>query len=313
VSRSLLNSLELKRRAIALGFSAVGVASLEPDAHGADLDRWLAAGYAGTMTYLHRQADKRREPRRIMPNATVAVVTLTNYWHGTVDSVSTGRVAQYAWSSDYHRVLSARLERLAREIRDLVSGARTHCYIDVGPLPERELARRAGLGWIGKNTMLISPTIGSFTFIGTVLTDADFPPDLPFDADRCGSCRACLDACPTDAFVAAHTLDAQRCISYLTIEYRGAFSDEQRDQVGEWLFGCDVCQDVCPWNVRFAAPTPDSDLAPRPTLAAPDTDELQAIDAAVFDAQYGDTPFERPGHAGMRRNAAATRANRVSP
>jgi epoxyqueuosine reductase len=171
-------------------------------------------------------------------------------------------------------------------------------------VPERELAQQAGLGWIGKNTMLINPEIGSFTFLGTVLTDAPLPPDPPFEADRCGTCRACLDACPTGAFVAPHVLDARRCISYLTIEHRGAFTDEQRAWVGEWLFGCDVCQDVCPWNGRFARPTPDADLAPR---ALPDPAEFSEIDAATFDLRYADTAFSRPGHAGMRRNAAALR------
>ena len=304
------NTLKLKRRATAIGFDAVGIATLEPDAHAADFDQWLAAGYAGTMTYLHRQAAKRKQPRRIMPDATVAVVTLTNYWHGPVDPGADGRVAQYAWSTDYHRVLSARLECLADAVKELAPGARTRCYVDTGPVPERELARRAGLGWIGKNTMLIDPVIGSFTFIGTVLTDAAFTPDLPFAADRCGTCRACLDACPTDAFVAPHILDARRCISYLTIESRGPFTSQQQEQVGEWLFGCDVCQDVCPWNVRFAGPTPDPVLAPRAPLAGPDLDQLQKLDAAEFEARYGDTPFERPGLVGMRRNAAAVRANR---
>jgi epoxyqueuosine reductase len=313
VSPARPDPLELKRRARALGFSAVGVASLEPDPHGAELDRWLAAGCAGTMTYLQRQATRRKHPRRIMPDAAVAVVTLTNYWHGPVEPGAGPRVAQYAWSTDYHRVVSTRLERLADQIADLAPGARTRCYVDAGPVPERELARRAGLGWIGKNTMLIDPARGSFTFIGTVLTDADFPPDLPFVADRCGTCRACLDACPTNAFVAPHVLDARRCISYLTIESRGAFSSREADQVGEWLFGCDVCQDVCPWNVRFAEPTADPALAPQAGLAHPDLDHLLALDAAEFATRYGHTSFERPGLAGMRRNAAAVRANRVAP
>ncbi len=303
---------ELKRRALAIGFDAVGVASLEPDVHGPELDRWLDAGYAGTMTYLQRQAAGRKQPGRIMPDAKVAVVTLTNYWHGPAAPGATDRVAQYAWSTDYHRVLGARLERLAQVIRDLAPGARTRRYIDAGPVPERELARRAGLGWIGKNTMLIDPERGSFTFIGSVLTDAAFAPDLPFEADRCGTCRACLEACPTDAFVDAHVLDARRCIAYLTIEYRGAFTDEQRDQVGSWLFGCDDCQDVCPWNVRFATTTHDPDLAPRPMLATARADDLLSLDQGSFEARYGDTPFVRPGMRGMHRNAAAVRANRAA-
>jgi len=299
-----MRSDEVKRRGMALGFDAVGVTTLEPNAHAVELDRWLAAGHAGTMTYLHRQAATRKEPARIMPGARAAVVTLTNYFH----QPSRHGVAQYAWSSDYHDVLGARLEKLATAIREIAPGAMTHCYVDAGPVPERELAQRAGLGWIGKNMMLIHPEIGSFTFIGVVLTDADLAPDLPFDADRCGTCRRCLDACPTGAFLEPHVLDSTRCISYLTIEHRGAFNEQQRGDVGEWVFGCDVCQDVCPWNVSFAQATTDSGLAPRPDVQAPDLAALLAMSEDGFARRYGDTPFARPGLAGMRRNAAAVLA-----
>src|SRR5205814_7825983 len=190
--------VEVKRLGLALGFDAVGIATLEANAHAAELDRWLAAGYAGTMTYLHRQAEKRKDPARIMPGARVAVVTLTNYFHGSTDagrqpgdpgnqgnrtasgnpghatrvSRASGRVAQYAWSADYHRVLGRRLERLATAVREIVPGAKTRCYVDAGPVPERELAQRAGLGWNGKNMMLIGPNRGSFTFLGARVTDA---------------------------------------------------------------------------------------------------------------------------------------------
>src|SRR5438067_432063 len=311
------DTVAVKRRALELGFDAVGVASLEPNAHADELDQWLAAGYAGTMAYLHRQAEKRKHPARIMPDAQVAVVTLTNYFHGSAHpglapgvSTASGRVAQYAWSTDYHAVIGRRLELLATAVRDIVPGARTRCYVDAGPVPERELAQRAGLGWIGKNTMLINPTIGSFTFIGVIFTDAELVADLPFQADRCGTCRRCLEACPTDAFVESRVLDARRCISYLTIEHAAPFRDDERRLVGDWLFGCDVCQDVCPWNVTFAEPTSDPELAVRAAVAAPEPAELLALAPEEFERRCGDTAFERPGAAGLRRNAAAVAANR---
>jgi epoxyqueuosine reductase len=305
-TQSSNESVEIKRHADALGFSATGIARLDRNPHAAELDRWLADGHAGTMTYLQRQAEKRKDPRAIMPGAKSAVVTLTNYFHGHPGpnrEPQVPRVAQYAWSSDYHDVLGERLEQLAAAIRLLVPGSTTRCYVDAGPVPERELAQLAGLGWIGKNMMLIHPEIGSFTFIGVVLTDAALEPDLPFEADRCGTCRRCLDACPTHAFVGARDLDARACISYLTIEHRGEFTATQRAQVGGWLFGCDVCQDVCPWNVSFARETLDPEFAPRPEVAEPNVDALRTMDEGTFHRRYGDTPFTRPGLAGMRRNA----------
>ena len=296
--------VEIKRRAKALGFAATGIARLDRNPHAAELDHWLAKGHGGTMAYLNRQAEKRKDPRKIFADARSAVVTLTDYFHGSPTGAG-ARVAQYAWSSDYHDVLGQRLEQLAAVIRLLAPGSKTRCYVDAGPVPERELAQLAGLGWIGKNMMLINPEIGSFTFIGVVLTDADLEPDPPFEADRCGTCRRCLDACPTQAFVGPRDLDARACISYLTIEHRGDFTGKQREQVGEWLFGCDVCQDVCPWNVSFATATADPDLAPRAEVAEPDVDALATMDEREFERRYGGTPFTRPGARGMRRNAAA--------
>src|SRR2546429_3463412 len=207
------------------------------------------------------------------------------------------RVAQYAQSADYHRVLGHRWERLAAALRALAPGAHTRAYVDAGAVPERELAQCAGLGWIGKNMMLIHPALGSFTFIGVVLTDADLAPDLPFEADRCGTCRRCLDACPTAAFVAPPVMDARRCISYLTIEHRADFTAEERSLVGDWLFGSDVCQAVVPWNVPFAPAPPDPELAPRSDLLAPDPHEFLELDEETFSRRYGDTPLERPGRS----------------
>ncbi|MGH7789663.1 MAG: tRNA epoxyqueuosine(34) reductase QueG [Candidatus Binatia bacterium] len=306
-------SAAVKRAGRAAGFDAVGICDLQPIGRGA-LAEWLARGYAGTMAYMGRQARKRDEPACIAPGSTRAVVVLKSYFPAAPPASGAARVARYAWGEDYHRVLGDRLAGLAAQLVTLgASAERTRCYVDAGPVPERELAARAGLGWIAKNTMLINPALGSFTFIGSVLTDLPLAVDAPFDADHCGSCRACLDVCPTDAFPAARQLDARRCISYLTIEHRGDFDAAQGAMVGEWLFGCDRCQDVCPWNEKFALPTDEPRFAPRPALAAPDLDELAHLDAAEFDRRYRDTAFERPGRAGLARNARQVRSNRRSP
>ena len=302
-------ALAVKRQAAAIGFDSTGITTLEPSRYGEALGRWLRAGYGGRMTYLGRQARKRAAPSAILPGAHRAVVTLTNYYHGPEAPGAAGRIAQYARGTDYHAVLGPRLEALGDAIRAVCPGARTRCYADAGPVPERELAARAGLGWMGKNTLLIHPRIGSFTFIGVVLTDADLAPDLPFAADRCGSCQRCVDACPTEAFVAPRELDARRCISYLPIERRGAFTSEEAGLVGDWVFGCDVCQDVCPWNERFARPTDDPALAPRPDLEAA-LATVAALDEEGFQQAFGATALARAGRDGLARNVAAARRNR---
>jgi epoxyqueuosine reductase len=293
-----------KAAAQSQGFDAVGICDLEPIER-QTLTGWLAHGYAATMTYMRRQAVKRGAPARIVPGATRALVVLKTYFSPTPPTLgAAARVARYAWGEDYHRVMGERLAALVETLVDLgASREATRAYVDAGPVPERELAQRAGLGWIAKNTMLIHPRLGSFTFIGTVLTDLALEIDAPFATDHCGSCRACLDACPTGAFPAGWLLDARRCISYLTIEHRGPFAPEQGSMLGNWLFGCDVCQDVCPWNEKFAAVTDEPRFAPRPAAVDPDLEELIRLDAASFDARYADTAFERPGLAGIARNA----------
>jgi epoxyqueuosine reductase len=302
-----------KSAALALGFEAAGVCDLAPFADGA-LRRWLDAGYAATMAYLPRQAARREAPARIVPGAARALVVLLSYQHPQPAAAGDARVAQYAWGEDYHRVVADKLAALREQLLALGAQAdATRAYVDAGPVPERALAQRAGLGWLAKNTMLIHPRLGSFTFIGALLTDLELAVDAPFVADHCGSCRACLDACPTAAFPAPRTLDARRCISYLTIERRGPFTGDDGALIGDWLFGCDVCQDVCPWNEKFAAPTREPRFTPRPELATPDLDELLALDETTFAARYADTAFERPGRAGLSRNAAQVAKNRNSP
>jgi len=296
-------------RARALGFLACGVADLGPNRYGEALNRWLAAGYGGTMRYLHRQAAKRKDPAAIVPRATRAVVVLDNYSPGPMsDSADRFRIAKYARGRDYHLVVAERLERLGEYLRE--HGARVaRPFVDAGPVPERELARRAGLGWIGKNTMLLRPGEGSFFVIGSVLTDLALEPSPPFETDHCGTCTRCLDACPTAAFPEARVLDATRCISYLTIEWKGDVPPDLVPRFEGWAFGCDICNDVCPWNERFAHPTAIDDYRDRGDPDRRDPAAFERMTEAEFDARFGDTPLERPGLTRMRRNVRAALAS----
>jgi epoxyqueuosine reductase len=311
VSRPDLVSLaaELKARAAELGFLACGITDPSPPPNGDRLDAWLAKGYAGTMRYLHRQARRRKNPRINVPESLAVVVLLENYYSpDTGADLEAPRVAKYARGEDYHRVTRRRLDRLAEFLLERGAGV-AHPYVDDGPIPERELARRAGLGWIGKNTMLIRPGVGSFFFIGTIFTDLPLPADPPFTTDHCGSCTRCLDACPTGALVEPHVLDATRCISYLTIEQKGPIPGPLVERMEGWAFGCDICNDVCPWNGRFAEPTTVAELLPRTTLAGADETMFESMDDDEFRRRYGGTPFERPGLSGMRRNVRAALAS----
>jgi epoxyqueuosine reductase len=308
-------STDLAAFAASLGFVACGIASLEPSRRGEALDAWLAAGYAGSMRYLHRQAAQRKRPGEIVPGAVAAVVVLENYLPGEgkreAESGMRGvKIAKYALGEDYHRVLTRRLGLIADWLRE--RGATiARVWADAGPVPERELAERAGLGWIGKNTMLIRPGSGSFCLIGTVFTDLALVPASPAGYDRCGSCTRCLDACPTGALVAPRALDATRCTSYLTIESRQPIPEELADKLEGWGFGCDICNDVCPWNIRFAAPGSEPAYQDRGALAVDDPGFFDRMTPEEFSGRFGDTPLERPGLAGMRRNWAAAFRSRA--
>lgn len=255
----------LKAQAYGLGFDLAGVTTLGEPATRAHFDAWLAAGHHGEMAYLDGPgAELRRDARRPHDGATHALVLAMSYG-GREPS---GPVARYARGDDYHTLLRERVRELHHWLeRETGRPVNARPYVDSGPILERDLAQRAGLGWFGKNTMLINPRIGSFFFIASLFVELDLEVDAPFEADRCGTCTRCLDACPTDAFVGPRELDARRCISYLTIELRGAIDEALRDGVGGRLYGCDVCQDVCPWNVSFAAQLNEPAFAARSSFA----------------------------------------------
>jgi epoxyqueuosine reductase len=308
----VITAEEVREHAAALGFSACGITDPGPPPHGDHLDRWLARGYAGTMRYLHRQARKRKDPRRNVPEALSVVVVLHNYYAEALPGEDQSpKVARYARGADYHAVTLPRLEALADVLRS--AGATVaRPYADAGPVPERELAQRAGLGWIGKNTMLIRPGLGSWFFIGSIFTDLELAPDAPFVPDHCGSCTRCLDACPTGALLEPRVLDATRCISYMTIESKGPIPDELATRMEGWVFGCDICNEVCPWNQRFATPGTEPAFRSRRPLAGADPEMFEHMDEEEFARRFGATPLARPGLAGMRRNFRAAVAPKAA-
>lgn len=299
----------IKLRAHDLGFDPVGLTALGPvESYDAFME-WLGHGYAGEMSYLPRGAEKRRDTRLPFPAARCAIVVALDYG----GKQPAGSIARYARGDDYHDVMLDRLgvlhAWLERECGQPVTGK---AYVDTGPILERDLGRRAGLGWIGKNTMLINPDRGSFFFLGALLVDLDLQSDAPFEADRCGSCTRCLDACPTGAFVAPRVMDATRCISYLTIEHRSDIAPALQPLMGDLLYGCDICQDVCPWNVRFSRELADPALAPRAENIAPDPAALMTLSDSEFRARFRGSPIKRAKNRGLARNAAIAMANRIN-
>ncbi len=296
----------IKAQAYALGFDLVGMVQLGPADSAVHFNEWLAKGFAGDMAWLERGSVKRQDSRAPYPGTTSAVVVGMNYG----GAAPTGPIARYARGDDYHDVMEQRLKSLhswisEREGRKVPGKA----YVDTGPLLERDLARRAGLGWVGKNSNLINPGLGSFFFIGALLVDMELAPDMPFEADRCGSCTRCLDACPTDAFAAPRVLDSRRCISYLTIEQKGAIPQDLREAVGELVYGCDICQDVCPWNHKFARELTEPGLAHADSLKSPDLARLLALDDDGFRSEFRESPIKRTKRRGLARNIAVAMGN----
>lgn len=301
----------LVQQAHNLGFALVGIAPATEADGFSHLTEWLERGYAGEMDYLHRNAAARRHPESVLAGVRSVVMVALEYSHKLDEQRERpqghGRVAKYAQGPDYHRFIWDRLNELSAWLEQESPGSAAKGVTDTAPLLERDFARRAGLGWVGKNTMLIHPEHGSFFLLGALLTDLVLEPSPPFTTSHCGTCTACLDACPTQAFVKPHVLDATRCISYLTIELRSPMPEELRPQVGDWLFGCDVCQDVCPWNRK----------ARRGTMAFPHDASLVSLDplevlgmsADAYRIRFKKTSLFRPRRAALLRNAAIVLGN----
>jgi len=307
---------------LGLGLDAVGFCGAGPTERTRFLRDWLARGYAGEMGYLERRVEERVDPRKLMPGARSLIVAALACAEPAPDEdhpEPSGRVARYAGGDDYHDVLLDRLRALETALPLLAGRAvRARSWVDTGPVAEKAAAESAGLGWIAKNTCLIHPELGSHVMLGVIVCDLALAPD-PVEADHCGSCRACLDACPTEAFPEPYVLDATRCLSYTTIELRGPIPEALREAHGDHVFGCDVCQSVCPWN-RSRPRRPLSDplglrarLAPRSAWRTPSLAWILSLDEAAFAEATRGTALRRPRHRGLLRNALVAAGNSGDP
>ena len=293
----------LKTAAAQLGFQFVGVSKaefMEPEAR--RLEAWLHKGYQGKMHYLENHFDKRVDPTKLVPGAKSVVTLLYNYCP-TDDRPSreAPKLARYAYGQDYHYVIKDRLKALMHYLHEEIGAIEGRVFVDSAPVLERDWARRSGSGWVGKNTLLIHPKAGSYFFLAELIIDLELIPDDPL-TDYCGTCTRCIDACPTDAISpAGYVLDSSKCISYLTIELREAIPEEFQDRMDGWVFGCDVCQEVCPWN-RFARPHDEPKFAPHPELPGMAAREWQELTEATFRRVFQKSAVKRTKYAGLRRN-----------
>lgn len=305
-------AVNVKRRARELGFDLVGIAPAEPSRWGEYLRSWLDQGQAGEMRYLAGRLAERTDPRVYFPGARNIVCVAINY-HVPLESVPEdqkprrGRIARYALGDDYHELMKSRLHALADWLREMVPGAQTRACVDTAPVMEKELAMRAGVGWLGKNGCLINPRLGSWLLLGEILTTVALPVDEP-QTDHCGACTRCIEACPTRAITAPYQIDARRCISYLTIEHRGEIEPELQPLIGDWLYGCDVCQDVCPHN-RKAPAAPDQRLRPRFASGTLDVRELSSWSEEDYRRTLQGSAMKRAKLPILKRNARIVAEN----
>jgi len=306
----------IKREARSLGFAAVGITSVSAQASDDRLlhrlQEWLRRGFHGTMTWMARDPARRADPRVVLPGCRSIIVVGMNYDTGrrATEGPGYGRVARYAWSTDYHRIMGDRLALLEAKLHEWASGVRTRSYVDTGPIMEKAWAQQAGLGWIGKHSNLVSADHGSWLVLGEILTTLNLPPDTP-GTDLCGSCSLCIQACPTQAIAEPYVVDATRCISYLTIEFRGARDEIGEDlaaRMGNRIFGCDDCLDVCPFNLQ-AEPTTDVAFDPSPVALAPRLEELADLTEGAFMERFRRSPIRRATLRGIQRNVAIAQEN----
>ena len=304
---------KIKSHALELGFAEVGIARAEAlTEEGKHLGEWLNRGFHGTMDWMERNFEKRVDPRTIVPNAKAVVCVAMNYYVNVrhSDDRSAGKISRYAWGDDYHIIVTERLRQLLAYIQEQEPGVNGKLYVDTGPVMDKAWAVRSGIGWLGKHTNVITKEFGSWVFLGEIILDVELEHDEPI-ADFCGSCTACIEACPTGAITEPYLLDSNKCLSYLTIEHREPFPPELASHLQNWVYGCDICQDVCPWN-KFQQQTSEQAFQPRAWNVAPQLTDLAEMDTGEFAGRFRKSAMKRTKQEGLVRNAKAALSKQES-
>lgn len=296
------NTRFIKAQAARLGFSYCGIAKAEKlNEDARRLEEWLNKNHQGSMQYMEHHFDKRIDPTLLVPGAQSVITLLKNYYPDKQQQINSPKIARYAWGKDYHEVIRAQLKELLAEINQEIGTVNGRGFVDSAPVLERAWAVKSGLGWVGKNGNLISKQNGSYFFIATLIIDLPLLYDNPYAKDYCGTCTLCIDACPTDAILPNKEINGSQCISYYTIELKEALSQQTSINTDNWLFGCDICQEVCPWN-RFSKPHQEPAFAPIPVILNLTTQEWEEMTEEVFNATFKESPLKRSKYSGIRRN-----------
>lgn len=306
MNKAELHTRLIKEQAAKLGFMSCGVAKAERlDDDAVRLERWLNNGYNGKMQYMERYFDMRVDPRELVPGAKSVITLLFNYYPDTEQQADAPKIAKYAWGKDYHYVIKDKLKTLLQYIRQEIGDVQGRGFVDSAPVLEKAWAVKSGLGWVGKNANLLTKHSGSFFFVATLISDLELMPSEPFSTDHCGTCTKCIDACPTDAIVSPTVVDGSKCISYFTIELKDAvIPGEYHDKLNGWMFGCDICQDVCPWN-RFSKPHNEPEFTPVNEVLDMSLQEWEQMTEDTFAKLFGKSALKRTKLQGVKRNISA--------
>jgi epoxyqueuosine reductase len=305
---------EIKKKAFEIGFSKIGFARVEAlNAEQINFQKWLDNGFNGTMGWMGRNKDKRSDPRNILPSSKSVISVALNYYsdYQHSEELNVGKISRYAWGDDYHEILNIKLKELLEFIKLIEPSTEGKIYYDTGPIMEKVWAARSGIGWQGKHTVMITKEYGSWVFLGEILSNLEFDYDSPVP-DLCGNCRLCIDACPTKAILDSYVLNASHCIAYLTIEHTGPIPNELADHLNGWIFGCDICQDVCPWNRKYPKQSAMKEFLPYDNNVSAKLNELTEMTKEEFDLNFKNSPIKRRKLYGFKQNIKRVLQNQIS-